>query len=140
MNTSLSALTSPWSDMGSFPATVNVYYNKYLGYMDLNGTGSATSSGMTIYSVTAVAAVIVIVLYALFSKKRKYPPGPRPLPIVGNMFDVDAKQSSLTYMNWKTYGLYYIALFFSLCYSNFIFLRSDLDMCSNEWLKLLIIN
>ncbi|KAI0064827.1 cytochrome P450 [Artomyces pyxidatus] len=61
-------------------------------------------------TVYLVALVTSIFLLATFTQRRKrrglpYPPGPCPLPIVGNVFDVPRESSWLAYTEWaKTYG------------------------------------
>ncbi|EIW76051.1 cytochrome P450 [Coniophora puteana RWD-64-598 SS2] len=55
-----------------------------------------------------VAVVALIVLYALKQKKRDglpYPPGPKPLPLIGNALDLPLKNEARVYNQWaKQYG------------------------------------
>ncbi len=40
-----------------------------------------------------------------------YPPGPRPLPLIGNLFDIPKEFSWLTYTRLsKKYGMIYVAV------------------------------
>ncbi|KAI0057801.1 cytochrome P450 [Artomyces pyxidatus] len=66
------------------------------------------------YTVTIVIDLSALALFFLLlsllesQRKRKglrYPPGPFPLPIVGNLFDIPSERSWLVYTEWgKTYG------------------------------------
>ncbi|KAI0064830.1 cytochrome P450 [Artomyces pyxidatus] len=62
------------------------------------------------FTVDLLAIAAFILFLALFARRRKrqnlpYPPGPRPLPVVGNLFDVPKESSWLAYTEWaKTYG------------------------------------
>jgi len=59
-----------------------------------------------------LAIVVLLVLLAKLVNKRTasqllYPPGPKPLPFVGNLFDIPRKNDWLVYQEWaKTYGNY----------------------------------
>ncbi|TFL03965.1 cytochrome P450 [Pterulicium gracile] len=53
----------------------------------------------------AVLAVAAIFLPMLRRKRKKYPPGPAGLPIIGNMFDMPSQFQWITFANWsKDYG------------------------------------
>ncbi|KAF9526561.1 cytochrome P450 [Crepidotus variabilis] len=52
----------------------------------------------------AALAVFVVLLVRVLSSwfnKQKYPPGPRPWPIIGNAFDIPKEEAWVTYANWK---------------------------------------
>ncbi|KAI0062677.1 cytochrome P450 [Artomyces pyxidatus] len=61
-------------------------------------------------NVDLIALAVSILVIGAFVQRRKrkglpFPPGPRPLPIVGNMFDIPKESSWLVYTEWaKTYG------------------------------------
>ncbi|KAI0295936.1 hypothetical protein BC826DRAFT_1006304 [Russula brevipes] len=67
--------------------------------------------------LTSIADLLAVLLFLATIRairedrdyqKRKglpYPPGPRPLPIIGNLFDIPKESSWLTYTQFsKTYG------------------------------------
>ncbi len=73
-------------------------------------------------SITPTSILDVLVILSSFAaflairdyQRRRglpYPPGPRPLPLIGNLFDIPKEFSWLTYTQLsKKYGVVYFAL------------------------------
>ncbi|KAI0039781.1 cytochrome P450 [Auriscalpium vulgare] len=61
-------------------------------------------------ALTAFAAAAALYLFRSVRQRQRrrglsYPPGPKPLPIVGNLFDLPKENSWVVYAGWeKTYG------------------------------------
>ncbi|EIW84293.1 cytochrome P450 [Coniophora puteana RWD-64-598 SS2] len=73
---------------------------------------------MTLSAVHVLCAAIVISGLQYWSSKRqahqRLPPGPRPYPIVGNLWQLDKAGSWLTYTEWsKQYGEVFMIRFFN---------------------------
>jgi hypothetical protein len=74
---------------------------------------------MPVISVTLIVDILVLVLslaafLAIRDYQRRqglpYPPGPRPLPLIGNIIDIPREFAWLTYTQLsKKYGMIYIA-------------------------------
>jgi hypothetical protein len=52
------------------------------------------------------SAAIVPLVWSYTSQQQKYHPGPRPLPVIGNLFQIPRETPWKTYQEWsKIYGL-----------------------------------
>ncbi|KDR79686.1 hypothetical protein GALMADRAFT_243769 [Galerina marginata CBS 339.88] len=70
--------------------------------------------GAATFTLAAVFATWILKKYYGFSNSRKpYPPGPRPLLLVGNIFDMPRKKEWETFSKWKEeYGdIVYLSIF-----------------------------
>ena len=57
----------------------------------------------------ALVVLGALCIYKWNERRRRpsYPPGPKPLPIFGNYFDLPKERDWVTYANWaKEYGIY----------------------------------
>ena len=70
-----------------------------------------TTPSLTMYD-TLLACLSLVVAYliyrALTSPNTPYPPGPRPYPFIGNLWDIPTSYQERTFVNLaKIYGMSY---------------------------------
>jgi hypothetical protein len=88
--------------------------------LDPTATPSTSVVIMPMVSLTSILDVLVLICsFAAFLAIRDYqrrqglpyPPGPRPLPLIGNLFDIPREFSWLTYTRLsKKHGMVYFAV------------------------------
>lgn len=75
--------------------------------------------------VAAVLAIALVKRLSSLNKKLPYPPGPKPLPLLGNIRDIPPVSPWIAYTEWgRTYGQFRgyipsIRFLFNYCYSRF---------------------
>ena len=68
------------------------------------------------WSMTWLISLAVAILWltyrrAIFKHRpAPLPPGPRPLPLIGNIFDMPTTKQWLTFADWAKYGAYQTSL------------------------------
>lgn len=54
---------------------------------------------------SAVALIVAITLFYYSRPKPRYPPGPKGLPLIGSLLDINQERPWITYSKWaKEYG------------------------------------
>lgn len=74
---------------------------------------SAVSLVLTIYILVLVSSIAAFLAIRDYQRRQglPYPPGPRPLPLIGNLFDIPKEFSWLTYSRFsKKYGKVYLVV------------------------------
>jgi hypothetical protein len=58
------------------------------------------------YVILSLALAVSGVVWRISRRRNALPPGPKPWPIIGNLFDVPTKTPWIVYSDWaKMYGM-----------------------------------
>lgn len=64
--------------------------------------------------ITVALILAALVIQRLRSPSGRYPPGPKPLPVIGNILDIPTEYQWRVYGEWKkTYGQYISSALFN---------------------------
>lgn len=83
-------------------------------------------SSPTMLAVIAATVLAIVLVKRLLSRSKElpYPPGPKPLPLLGNIRDIPLVSPWITYTEWgRTYGQ------FRSCISGTQFLLTYCYLC-----------
>ncbi|KAG6330074.1 hypothetical protein ID866_9014, partial [Astraeus odoratus] len=81
-------------------------------------------STLAVSTTGAIMAGLWLILHTARKKsKLPYPPGPRGLPIIGNIFDINLDEPHLAYVQWnKIYGE---IVYYSILGQKFVVVNSE---------------
>ena len=67
---------------------------------DMLTAGMEALAPRVAFSYLFAGFILVYVLSRAFKRRPRYPPGPKGLPIIGNLLDVPSDYGWITYKNW----------------------------------------